>query len=864
MIRTAFPLFVATSLATAPVGAQTTSPLNDDEIALEEFITRESARANDGDLLPTSRPTLSVFGEQSVLEVPRSLLVLTRELMETAQIEDFSDLNKIGAGTQQINYYGVPGAPVLRGAKGGVFFHGMQRAYQRNEMPLSFGSLDAMDVVKGPAPAQFGPSQAGGYVNMIPKSPFFDRRRGSLRVSASDTGLVRAQIDQGGPFLAGGERPAAYRLSLTGQAGDSYYDGVRNDFASLYGALKIRLAPDVSLFTGGEYYNFQSNENAGWNRVTQALLDRGEYIVGEPISIVSAAWGGVANRDILSRTGAAFNPALVVSAATVDAGVTAGFINVAQRDAMLDLSDSAERAIAYSDPRVTPAMLADITQSTSGYQYTPGYFAAGGRVFTAKVDGSTVLRDANDHADSQNLLWFADLEDHRSAETTRRLQFMLDVLETKKLSSYGYAIDTEQFLVELKGTLERRFDVLDGMLVNGGASVRYTDATVLQDYSVEPFSRRDITAATVSPNTIILTGPQRGPDGLNFWSPTPQGGANAHSQLWQLSAFAYAINQINARLATTTSFLAAWAPYTTQYPSGVDRVPAGSPLRAKVSDERSYYSASFSPVFAVTDEVRLYATAQYGTAIDPHQGGAITGKDNFTKNQLLEAGAKASLLDARLFVSACLYGWEQERFDTRMAVAEPLEGDGWELEFTWAPGGGLTLIGSFGEQHMRREANLTPFRAMPLSDEQYALYGGIFNHAFGPAWSDRRDEEGNPIALSEGRRPAANPDLDYPGFPEKQAKLLAVWRHENGLGLSGGPIWSGASWHNFDHTLRLPSSIVWNAAISYRAARWSAELSCENLTAEDYFLGFEPVFGANTLVTKAPGRVVRATVTVPF
>ena len=108
-----------------------------------------------------------------------------------------SDLNKVGAGTQQINYYGVPGTPILRGAKGGVFFNGMQRAYQRNEMPLSFGSVDAMDVVKGPAPAQYGPSQAGGYVAMIPKSPFFDRRRGSLRVSASDTGMVRGQIDQG-------------------------------------------------------------------------------------------------------------------------------------------------------------------------------------------------------------------------------------------------------------------------------------------------------------------------------------------------------------------------------------------------------------------------------------------------------------------------------------------------------------------------------------------------------------------------------------------------------------------------------------------------------------------------------------------
>ncbi len=841
MKRSVLHLLAALGAATALA-----SPSPDEEIALEEFITRESARADAGDLLPTSRPTLSVFGEQQALEVPRSVMVLTRELMDTAQIEDFSDLNKIGAGTQQVNYYGVAGTPVLRGARGGVFFNGVQRAYQRNEMPLSFGSLDAMDVVKGPAPAQFGPSQAGGYVAMIPKSPFFDRRRGAIRISVADTGMLRGQADVGGPFLAG-DRPAAYRLSLTGQTGDSYYDGIRNDFTSLYASLKVRLAPEVSLFTGGEYFNFRSNENAGWNRVTQALIDRGDYVIGEPISIVSPTWGGVANRDLLD-----VSTALVVPAGIVEAGVASGFITASQRAALRNLADPEARAQAYAG--FTAEQLAGLEPSTSGYQYTPAYFDAGGRVFTAKVKGSTVLRDRRDHADSRSLLWFADLEDQRDADTTRRLQVMVDALATDKLSSYGYAIETGQVVVELKGTVERRLDLLGGMLAHGGASARFTDARVLQDYSVEPFSRRDITAGAVSPNSVVLTGPQRGPDGLNFWSPTEQGGANAHSGLWQLSAFAYAINELTPRLKTTTSLLGAWAPYTTRYPAGVDRVSGDDPRRDVVRGERTYGSASFSPVFAVTDALRVYATWQYGTAIDPHQGGAITGRDNFTRNRMLEGGAKVSLADGRFFAAASVYEWSQERFDARTAVAEPLEGDGWEFELTWSPVAGLTLIGSLGEQHMRRLGNLTPFRAMPLSEQQYALHGGVMNTAFGPAYF-------NP---AEGRRPAANPDLDYPGFPERQAKLLVVYAHRSGVRISGGPIWSSAAWHNFDRTLRLPSSLVWSAAVSYRRDTWSAELACENASDEDYFSGFEPVFGANTLLTKAPGRVLRLTLTREF
>ncbi|HEX2099602.1 MAG TPA: TonB-dependent receptor plug domain-containing protein, partial [Candidatus Synoicihabitans sp.] len=175
---------------------------------LERFIAEESAIANSGDVLPTSRPVGSVFGSLSILEVPRSVIVLTPELMQQLDLQDFSDLARIGAGTQQINYYGVAGSPTLRGAKGGVFFNGMQRAWQRNEMPLSFGSLEAMDVVKGPAPAHFGASQVGGYTNLLPKSPYFDKTRGSVMVEVGDYDHYRIQTDIGGPVLIG-DRPSA-------------------------------------------------------------------------------------------------------------------------------------------------------------------------------------------------------------------------------------------------------------------------------------------------------------------------------------------------------------------------------------------------------------------------------------------------------------------------------------------------------------------------------------------------------------------------------------------------------------------------------------------------------------------------------
>lgn len=825
----------ATLLSTA-AGQSVPTTTSEPVTELERFIANESALSDSGDVLPTSRPVFSVFGSQSILDVPRSVTVLTPELMSQIGIQDFSDLAKIGAGTQQTNYYGVPGSPSLRGAKGGVYFNGIQRAWQRNEMPLSFGSLEAMDVVKGPAPAHYGASQVGGYTNLIPKSPYFDKKRGSVNVEVGDYNHYRVQADVGGPTLLFG-KPAAYRISLTGQLADSYYDRIGNDFISLYGAVKSRVAKDVTLFTGGEYFNFKSNENAGWNRPTQNLINNGQYVIGEPLSIVSSAWNGVANRGaIYSST------ALVVPASVVDAAVSSNFITATQRSAMLNLANPTQRATAYSG--FSAATLSDMAQSTSGYLYTPAYFTAGGKVFTTKIDGSTVLSDSSDYADSENLLYFFDAESNRNANVALKGSFLLDYISTDKLSTYGYAISTDQLVLEAKGTATEAFDVLAGMNLTYGLSARYTDAYMLQDFFDEPFSRRDISSGVISANSVILTGPQRGPDGKNFWSPTAQGGANADSKLWQFSAFGYATNKITSALTTYTSLLLAHAPYETSYPSEVDLVPASDPRRQKVSDKKNYYSVSFSPVLTVAPGVNLFATAQRGTALDPLQGGAIVGKGNFSKNELYEAGVKTALIRDSLFASVSAYKWEQTAFDERSNNAEPLEGRGVEVEFTYAPNKNFSLIGSYNNQIVERKSPLG-FRTVPLTEQQWALNAGILPNNF----------SGIPPQAGYGPydMPARNPDMEYPGTPQQQIKLFAIYSFDNGFGISGGPVWSDSYWHNFDHSLKIDSSVVINASLFYRKPTWEITLAMENVTDEDYFLGADPVFAANTLITKAPG-----------
>ncbi len=810
---------------------------------LEEFIVRETAVDRTGDLLPTSRPLSGVYGHDTQLvDAPRSVTALTAEVLRQFNITSFADLGRLGAGTQQINYYGVPGTPILRGAKGSVLFDGMQRAYQLNEMPLSFGSAEAIDVVKGPAPAHFGPALAGGFTNLIPKSPYFDRTRGSLQFTAASHDFYNTQLDVGGPVLLG-RTPAAYRVSITGQSAGSPYDTVSNDFISIYAALKAALTPRVTLFTGAEYFDYNSNENAGWNRPTPELIASGRYVIGSPLNIASAAWGGTADRNALYNV----NPALVVSRAVVDAGVASGFITAAQRDAMNDLATTAGRTAAYG------ATSPYLNNPNDGYQYTPGYFAAGGKVFTTTIDAGTVLAAESDFARSNNLLYFLDFEGEAGTTQTWRSQFLLDAIRTDKRSSYGYAIATKQIVLEEKITFTRDFDVGRGMTLTYGPSVRYTDAQILQDYFDEPFGRRDISRDDILPTTMLRAGAELGADGRNLWSPTAQGGANVHSRLWQFSLFAYAENRLTDRLVTHTSLLVAHAPYRTRYPDEVDRASATQRAALDVSDERDYYNASVSPVFTLTPGLNVYATAQHGTSIAPTQGGAIFGKDNFTRNQLTEAGLKFAPADIRLFANFSVYGWKQAQFDSRAARANMLRGRGVELEVTYAPTATLTFVASAGWQRVWL-LNSLAYRSMPLTEQQWALYGGVFNSQYGPAYFD----------TANGARPAANPDLIYPGTPETQVKLFARWQLPGGWSIAGGPIINAAYWHNFDHTLRLPSAVIWNLNAGWDHGPWSVLFFAENAFSEDYFYGAEPTFGANTLITKAPAAQFRVNLTRRF
>lgn len=285
------------------IGATTLQAQKDSApIELEPFTVRDSAQGLNQTVLPTEYPAVGVYdGITDVMEIPRAVTVITPRLQRDLGIRDYAQLNRIGAGTQRPNYLGIAGTPFLRGDDAGLFFNGMRRAYQLLAFPQSFNSFEAQTIVKGPAPAHLGPTQAGGYVNQYAKRPSgLPQKNVSATLGSYD--FYQGEVDVSAPAQLF-DRPADYRVSLNVQDAESYYRHIDEDKFSLYAAIQSHLTPTTTLFSGFEIYDFDGNTNLGWNWLTQDLIDHRRYqFDNNEVTKVSGKEGVTAPEDYAEAT----------------------------------------------------------------------------------------------------------------------------------------------------------------------------------------------------------------------------------------------------------------------------------------------------------------------------------------------------------------------------------------------------------------------------------------------------------------------------------------------------------------------------------------------------------------------------------
>jgi outer membrane receptor protein involved in Fe transport len=252
---------------------------------LEEFVAE--GIASELSVMPTARPIESMFGAgRSILDTPRSISVITPEMMAMAGIDKVEELGRLSPGVFSPSVYGVPGVPTIRGDFAEVYQNGQRRRFQRLAYSPSFSAVEAMDIVKGTGNVVYGPAtRGGGIVNMVLKRPLLvpkttlSARLGDLVLSSEGGSYLNTQytIDTSAPI----NDEWGYRIVAGFRESDSVYRNVFDNLQEIYTAFAYTPNEDTRWDLNFSFESYQNNEALGFNRPTQAFINSGSnYIAG--------------------------------------------------------------------------------------------------------------------------------------------------------------------------------------------------------------------------------------------------------------------------------------------------------------------------------------------------------------------------------------------------------------------------------------------------------------------------------------------------------------------------------------------------------------------------------------------------------
>jgi iron complex outermembrane receptor protein len=221
------------------------------------------------------------------------------------------------------------------------------------------------------------------------------------------------------------------------------------------------------------------------------------------------------------------------------------------------------------------------------------------------------------------------------------------------------------------------------------------------------------------------------------------------------------------------------------------------------------WSPRYSLLYRVTPALSLYAS--YNESFQPAPAGTDIRGNRFQPLEGLqyEAGGKVSFFDGRLSGNFAAYEIKLENALTqdRTAPGFSVQGGvtssmGYEADLAWSPRPNLQLIGGFGVNKFRRNAEIEA----PLAGRQE------------PLWQYKASLWGK-YDLRDG-----------------------PWK---GFGFGVGVIRESERHGEFDRRFRVPGYTVVNGLVSYDWARYSAAVNVENVLDERYVLRIEEARLAN-------------------
>lgn len=836
------------------------SPLCAADTQLQTVTVQASSSQSDDDALPTRAPT-SVYGgtETKVLDTPRSVTQINAEQLANDPIRSADDLVKYAPGITRGGGQNAGIAPQFR-AQGSEVFQDGQRAYGVRH-PANFNAYEGADIVAGPSSVTYGSvSGSGGYVNYLSKKPDFNgfktRLSGELGAWVPDgqsRDSRKFSIDNTGPL----SDQLAYRVSITRQRQQDYYDNVDNNFDAFYGALAWR-NDNLRVDWNASYDNYYDyNITHGWNRATQQLVNNGQYYAGRATPIIQ-------NGNTL------WSPVLASGAADAP---TLGWVQ-RQRNAQGQYSvvDGSFQA-ASPNTQASPGTL-------RGWVYDPNL--AGNGLTSLSPQAGQRSEDQNS---SRRFTTQLRIEGDLSPSVTlanstfyQRSRDLTDAVGAFQVQSRDHLLDNR---FELRSRNETR---LGGLTLrddsNSGLIYRreFNQSIAANNSFGSTINAYDLTQdpSGKNPGDLLGLSGSNPAGGNGAWIGQP--GVPQYSRYYGWLNLAPMYPAGHGLYAESVAPYTAESTWTTKTLFSQHNLRLGERLGLNIGASRSWIDAQIdnpfvlaggnqrrdshdyrlfafqvSPYVKPTENSTLYYTFDRSLAVNTgffSNGlgwGSGSGANQLNPlafqslSVLHEVGLKVEAIPDQLFMTLATFKQARDQSpDSNNNIARLII-KGTEATLRYQP-----------DHHLRSGLNLSRLSAYNEFTSQAGFASAGFIADNGTVFGDNN---------SLNQRPAGR--FDAVQIPEYTASGYLDYRFDSGFGaeLSG---WWTSSWYlNLSKTVKIPDEYNLDLALYYRQPQWSTTLRVLNLTNELNFVS-GLAGSTNTFLQPMPGRTVLAQVDYRF
>ena len=573
------------------------------------------------------------FGK-SILETPRSASTISQEQMERFNVSDIDELVAFAPGTFTQSFFGVAGSLDVRGTPGEVYFRGVRRLDNPGNYPTPIGASSSVDIVRGPASPIYGPAKIGGYLNFNPKSAkvgrgqYLDSPTGQFSYTAGswDKNVLTAEV--GGPGKLAGKE-LGYYIYAEQENSDSYYRNSETDQTVLQAAFDMDLTENLSVEFGGMYHKYDGNQNAGWNRVTQDLIDNGTYITGNAKPLDADGDGSISHFEYFAA------------------------------NLFVEVDPLTEDGSSFSDDMA----LVDVGTAQLGRDQT---LIAADDVLENEV--TTLYFD---------MIYYAD-------EWEIKNQFFYESYENLNENAYGFSQFHDAYVIEDKVIFATEYES-DSLFAQFqfSPSIRYTDFESGDDFINEFFDRRDLTGpSTALDRRLLATRAGFGYSNYDVGNYLNLGVAAMTDLTWENGwNVVLGLRYDSVDVESTT-------PGGITLFGGDEDVTAedkedGISWNASVS-----YKTDFGliPYITVAEQATIVAGQGANIDVENIPGGF------FDTSELFEYGVKGSFLDDSLYVALSIYEQERTDINAQSTVTNNTTlNEGTEFELRWVVNEQLVL-----------------------------------------------------------------------------------------------------------------------------------------------------------------------------